>query len=92
MADDFLIVQRLCESFKKVNDEGKDFMTVEEFIYLSNFQGMSSNEVLKLLEKHGVEKGFIEMNKGVIKQTQLGIDECSRRSTSFGSQGKPEAT
>ena len=84
--DNFLILQRLCEAFKKAEDEGRYSMTVNEFIENSNFRGPERELVFKQLKE--VEKEYFEIDNDIIIQTKSGKERCIEIRKRYG--GKEE--
>ncbi|MGA9927452.1 MAG: hypothetical protein WBP96_02515 [Nitrososphaeraceae archaeon] len=67
-SDENLLMQRLCEAFKKAKDGGQKHVTVSDFQDLKN---------------QGVQKGIIEIDTNVIRPTPHAIEKFKEIDSSF---------
>jgi len=86
--DTELVLQRLCEAFEKANNEGRTYVTVNDFY--SSFHGLDFDAVLDILNEYGVYKGIIKIKDNTtITQTPLGIEKCKEIQKRLGGEEKP---
>jgi len=79
--DENLLVQRLCEAFKKVKNGGQKHVTVSDFH--EHIEGFELGALLEILINQGVQKGIIEIDTNVIRPTPYGIEKFKEIDSSF---------
>ncbi len=79
--DENLLLQRLCEAFKKAKDAGQKHVTVSEFH--ERMEGLELGAMLEILKNQGIQKGIIEIDTNVIRPTPYGIQRCQELDKSF---------
>jgi hypothetical protein len=71
--DEYLLMQRLCKSFKKAKDGGQKHVTVSDF--QEHMERLELGVLLEILKNQGVQKGIIEIDTNVIRPTPHGIEK-----------------
>ena len=79
--DENLLMQRLCEAFKKPKDGGQKHVTVNDFH--EHIEGLEWNALLEILKNQGVQKGIIEKDTNVIRPTPHVIEIIKQIDSSF---------
>ena len=79
--DENLLMQRLCEAFKKPKDGGQKHVTVSDFH--EHIEGLEWSALLEILKNQGVQKGIIEKDTNVIRPTPHVIEIIKQIDSSF---------
>ena len=79
--DENLLMQRLCEAFKKAKDGGQKHVTVSDF--QEHMKGLELGVLLEILKNQGVQKGIIEIDTNVIRPTPHAIEKFKEIDSSF---------
>jgi len=79
--DENLLMQRLCEAFKKAKDGGQKHVTVSDFH--EHMEGLELGAVLEILKNQGEKKGIIEIDTKEIRPTPNGIEKLKQIDSTF---------
>ena len=79
--DENLLLQRLCEAFKKAKDGGQKHVAVSDFH--EQMEGLELGAVLEILKNEGEKKGIIEIDTKIIRPTPYGIEKFKQIDSSF---------
>lgn len=79
--DENLLLQKLCEAFKKAKNAGQKHVSVSEFH--EQIEGLELGAILEILKNQGVQKGIIEIDTNVIRPTPDGIEKLKKIDSSF---------
>jgi hypothetical protein len=79
--DEKLLLQRLCEAFKKASGKGQKHVTISEFH--EQFKEVELDKITDILNKQGVQKGIIEIDSKVIRPTPSGVEKLKELDKSF---------
>jgi hypothetical protein len=79
--DENLLMQWLCEAFKKAKDGGQKHVTVSDFH--EHIERIELDALLEILKNQGVQKGIIEIDTNVIRPTPQGIEKFKQIDISF---------
>jgi len=80
VANDEILVEKLCEAFKDARENGKLHVEVDEFN--KNYSELEQNATLEVLKKQ-VENGIIGIDNKQIRPTPLGLEVCSLDKSSY---------
>jgi hypothetical protein len=79
--DENLLLQKLCEAFKKAKAGGPKHFAVRDFH--EHMEGLELGALLEILKNQGVQKGIIEIDTNVIRPTPHGIEKFKEIDSSF---------
>ena len=74
--DENLLMQRLCEAFKKAKDGGQKHVTVSDFH--EHIEGLELGALLEILKNQGVQKGIIEIDTNVLDRHLMGLKKSKK--------------
>jgi hypothetical protein len=79
--DENLLLQKLCEAFKKAKAAGQKHVAVSDFH--EHMEGLELGAVLEILKNQGEKKGIIEIDTNEIRPTPDGIEKLKQIDSSF---------
>ena len=79
--DENLLLQKLCEAFKKAKAGGQKHVAVSDFH--EQMEGLELGAVLDILKNQGEKKGIIEIDTKEIRPTPNGIEKLKQIDSTF---------
>ena len=80
-SDENLLLQKLCEAFKKAKAGGQKHVAVSDFH--EQMEGLKLGAVLEILKNQGEKKGIIEIDTKEIRPTPNGIERLKQIDSTF---------
>ncbi|MFI5423576.1 MAG: hypothetical protein ACHQXG_02185 [Nitrososphaerales archaeon] len=79
--DENLLLQKLCEAFKKAKAAGQKHVAVSDFH--EQMEGLELGAALEILKNQGEKKGIIEIDTKEIRPTPYGIEKLKQIDSTF---------
>lgn len=79
--DENLLLQKLCEAFRKAKAAGQKHVSVSDFH--EQMEGLELGAALEILKNQGEKKGIIEIDTKEIRPTPYGIEKLKQMDSTF---------